>query len=1108
MPGQRKSFSDQFALLVEELTEKLQAGEPIDVEAFLQAHPEDAEQLRRLLPALLLLAEVSGSGARPAPAVAAGDEPGELGDFRILREVGRGGMGIVYEAEQVSLGRRVALKVLPFAATMDPRYLQRFHNEARAAAGLHHTNIVPVYAVGCERGVHYYAMQFIDGRTLAEFITQQRGGASSQVPAGGEAAAAVATVPTVPAAGQATSAAPRDAAYFRLAAEWAIQAAEALDCAHALGVVHRDIKPANLLVDGTSRLWVTDFGLAQVQSDARLTLSGDLVGTLRYMSPEQAMAKRAVIDHRTDLYSLGATLYELLTLEPAFAGADRQELLRQIAFEEPAPPRRRNRAISAELETIVLKALEKNPADRYATARELADDLRRFLEHRPIRARRPTLANRAAKWAQRHRPLVAAAAAFLVLAVLGLTAGLLLLARQQAETARAYNLALERERTLRRTLYVQDVGLAEQAFEDGDLGQMRDLLDRHRPGPGQDDLRGFEWFYLERRYRCRPRPLASVRGHPGGAYSVAYAPDGATLASGGKDGAIRLWDADTLRLRAEWPSGQQEVNEVAFAPDGKRLASAGDDGTVRLWDVPSGRQQAELRPEGPADWMTALTFAPDGKTLVSGGNAGRVWLWDAATGAVRTRRDLGSGSVHYLAMAPDGRTVAVATDHGRALLLDAATLAERRAIEQTGAGSLPTVAFSRDGLTLATASLIGGRVLLWEPATGRFFGSLREHGGTVESLAFSPDGGLLALGAQDGQVAVWDVGPRTLRAVPVGQGEQVWCVTFSPDGRRLAAADGGGTVQVWDVTGPRDRHAAALRAGTRDRDQLIWAAFAPGGRTILTTVAGGAFLGWDRPTGRPVTVPGVPARSHVPPAMARDGRMAAVDGADDEVHVWDPAGGPGQTYRHPQGSIAALALSADGRRLAFADAGSPAAVWLWAVRPAAARELGRLSGACRALAFAPDGRSVAATDDSRVLLLDTEAGQPPAVLEGHRGQVNALAFSPDGRLLATASNDFTVRLWDVRAAPVSRQVWQHRGGVLAVAFSPDGQTLATGGSEVILWSVARGQPLLTPAWDGGLTYALAFSPDGRTLAGVARSLHHTVVVVWYGDELEPRQEGE
>jgi tetratricopeptide (TPR) repeat protein len=416
-PGASGSALEDSAVIraVQDYLRSLEAGVKPDRQGFLERYASIAEELAACLDALEFVQGAACRLSQPgvaAEALAASEEVppvGPLGDFRIVGEVGRGGMGIVYEAEQISLGRRVALKVLPFAATLDPKQLQRFHNEARAAAGLHHTNIVPVYAVGCERGVHYYAMQFIDGRTLAELIAGQR----PTTPTVDEADAASAS--TVPQAAQVASAAPRDTAYFRRIAEWGIQAAEALDHAHQLGVVHRDVKPANLLVDGGGRLWVTDFGLAQVHSDARLTMTGDLVGTLRYVSPEQALAKRVVIDHRTDVYSLGATLYELLTLEPVFGGRDRQEVLRQIAFEEPRRPRRVNRAVPAELETIVLKALEKRPQDRYATAQEMADDLQRWLRDEPIRARRPTLFQRAAKWGRRHRPVVAAGVTVLLM---------------------------------------------------------------------------------------------------------------------------------------------------------------------------------------------------------------------------------------------------------------------------------------------------------------------------------------------------------------------------------------------------------------------------------------------------------------------------------------------------------------------------------------------------------------------------------------------------------------------------------------------------------------------------------------------------------------------
>jgi serine/threonine protein kinase/Tfp pilus assembly protein PilF len=418
---------------MEEYLEAVEAGTAPPREEFLARYPDLADDLDGCLAALRFIGRAA-EGPRSVVAEVAGMEPpaqslGQLGDFRLIREVGRGGMGVVYEAEQVSLGRRVALKVLPFAATMDPRQLQRFHNEARAAASLDHPHIVHVHAIGCERAVHFYAMQFIEGQTLAAMIAdlRQRGGRPAEAqpttphfPEQPEPAAE-----TAPWAAASTERGPRDRAHFRRVAELGIQAAEALDYAHALGIVHRDVKPANLLVDGRGGLWVADFGLAHIQSDARLTLTGDLVGTLRYMSPEQALAKQVVVDYRTDVYSLGATLYELLTLEPAFGGCDRQELLRQIAFEEPKPPRRINKAIPAELETIIQKAMEKDPADRYATAKELAEDLRRFLADEPIRARRPGPVRRSAKWARRHpSPVVAAVVVLLMAGLLGGGAGL------------------------------------------------------------------------------------------------------------------------------------------------------------------------------------------------------------------------------------------------------------------------------------------------------------------------------------------------------------------------------------------------------------------------------------------------------------------------------------------------------------------------------------------------------------------------------------------------------------------------------------------------------------------------------------------------------------
>jgi serine/threonine protein kinase/Flp pilus assembly protein TadD len=421
----------ELALVLEACLADLEAGRSLDLDRLRADHPRIAERLQDCLRALNVVRRTAPAlGASPTQRDEAGFL-GRLGDFDILREVGRGGMGVVYEAKQVSLGRRVALKVLPFAATLDPRQLQRFWTEAQAAAALHHAHIVPVYSVGCERGVHYYAMQFIEGKTLAELIADLR----SQNAEGHRPAAGPAGNPTVVAL--TTERSTHAPGYFRCVARLALEAALALEHAHQLGVVHRDIKPGNLLLDAAGSLWITDFGLARLHSHPGLTLTGDTVGTLRYMSPEQALAKRALVDHRSDIYSLGLTIYELVTLQPAYPGQDREELLRQIALGEPRPPRRVNPHVPVDLETIIQKAMAREPEARYATAQELADDFQRFLDHRPVTAQRPTVRQRLQKWAWRHPAFLAAAAVVALLGIVALSVTTLLVWNERQKTKSA-----------------------------------------------------------------------------------------------------------------------------------------------------------------------------------------------------------------------------------------------------------------------------------------------------------------------------------------------------------------------------------------------------------------------------------------------------------------------------------------------------------------------------------------------------------------------------------------------------------------------------------------------------------------------------------------------
>jgi len=437
----RSSRDELLAQVLDRYLVSLESGTPLDLERLVAEYPHLSKDIRTFAESLEVLHSATSNFRSDQPTTS--DEQvaaKRLGDFEIGPEIGRGGMGVVYEARQISLDRKVALKVLPFAAVWDQKQIARFRNEAQAAAQLQHPNIVPVFAVGEQRGVHFYAMQFIAGQSLDEAVRELRresnqSGATSNPPqASGETVLAA----TTDCAPQPTStfsqqySAGRNT-YCRAVAKLGVQAAQALHHAHEYGIVHRDIKPSNLMVDHQGKLWITDFGLARVQNSPGVTVTGDVVGTLRYMSPEQAAGEHALVDIRTDIYGLGATLYELSTLQPAFPGEDRHQVMRAVETQEPVAPRSINSDIPVDLETIILQAMAKSRDGRYDTAEALAEDLTRFLEGKPTLARRPTLIDRATKWFHRHR--LAAAASVLVLVLLATlsTVGAILLAREKAE---------------------------------------------------------------------------------------------------------------------------------------------------------------------------------------------------------------------------------------------------------------------------------------------------------------------------------------------------------------------------------------------------------------------------------------------------------------------------------------------------------------------------------------------------------------------------------------------------------------------------------------------------------------------------------------------------
>jgi WD40 repeat protein len=877
-----------------------------------------------------------------------------------------------------------------------------------------------------------------------------------------------------------------------------VQVAEALAYAHGLGILHRDIKPSNLLLDRDGNVWVADFGLAKAVGADDLTHTGDVVGTVRYMAPERF---RGEGDARADIYALGLTLYELLALRPAYIEADRTKLIHQVTQEEPLRLRRLNRRVPPDLETIVHKAMAREPGQRYATAGALAEDLKRFLDGRPIRARRVSAAERAWRWCRRNRMVAGLLLGIVVTLVAGTAVSIYFairatrgewLARQNEDKALVSAGRADREakhardeaqrardakQLSDRRLYQAEINLAQQAWRDGQSDLVRHHLESLVPQRSEDpDLRGFEWYYLHRTGQ------SNLTLH--GGTSVAFSPDGQALAAGGLDGMVRVWESTTGREVHTLRGHAHIVFGVAFSPDGRTLASAGEDHTVRVWDAATGGAVRVLR--GHTDQVQGVTYSPDGRTLASAGNDRTVRVWDAATGReLLTLR----GHTHWVngvAYSPDGRTLASACEDGTARVWDAATGRSVR-ILSGHSGVAKRVAFSPDGRTLA-AAYGDGVVKLWDAATGRELLALRGHARWVNGVAFSPDGRTLASGGHDRSVRLWDVATGRELLILRGLAADVRGVAYSPDGRHLAAAGADETIMLWDVSA--DREAITL---VGQADVVRGVAFSPDGRTLASGGDDGTVRVWDAAAGQEIRA----LRGHQAAvwsvSYSPDGRTLASASWDHTVRLWDAD--TGREVRVLSGHTAkvlAVAYGPDGRTLASAGVDRSVRVW----DADTGREVRVLRGhtdQVNGLSYSPDGRTLAsAGSDRMVRLWDVATGQEVRVLRGHTDHVLGVDSSPDGGTLASASEDGAVNLWDVNTGQV---VWALNGRsalIRGVAFSPDGRTLAAACDDgtVQLWDAAMGRELLSLRGHAGPVFRVAFGPDGRTLA--AAGFDHTV----------------
>jgi WD40 repeat protein/serine/threonine protein kinase len=1073
-----------LAHLLNDALEALQAGRSDDVDALLAQWPQYANELQALVSVMQTCAHISRAseaGASSASGTAIDSaELGTLGDFVIHRELGRGGMGIVYEAHQLSLRRRVALKVLPFAGVLDGRQLQRFQNEAQAAALLHHSHIVPVYGVGCERGVHYYAMQLIKGPTLAQVIRNLRSQAGlERPPAGlatnaprtevrdGEAAPATPRAPstfdelgdgpprdrrepagsTAPHSVLSASSNHRSSSFVRAAVQLGLEVAEALDYAHSEGVLHRDIKPGNLLLDERGRVWVTDFGLARIEADPGLTRTGDIVGTLRYMCPEQALAQRVAIDGRADVYSLGATLYELLTLEPVFDGDDRGTLLRQIAFDEPRPPRQRERTLPVELETILLKTLAKQPADRYATAGALAEDLRRFLDHRPILAQRPSWWDRGAKWALRNRSVVATAFVGLLITVVTLAAAGLMIWREQRKTQQALEAALTAQATadraatraqqlaidVQRHSFIHSQRLIQQYAEREDRRDMVEQLDAAREYLQVDTIPTFSWYYWW--HQCRNDPLFVLPGQRGMTQTVTLSSNGGLLAAAGLDGAIRTWDVTTGTMRHTLQASTSALIRVAMSLDGRWLATVSDMDPITVWDLHHGTLAHEFF--GHSLPVLNLHFSEDSQSLASVDGAWVVNLWDLTNG----RRTPASGF---------------------------------------GAPKDPTYAWSHDGQRVATVGSDGClRIYGAQPHAPTeahdWHGDIKIPEVPTAALGYTPDDRHVVWVGIDGQLQVLDVNSLSVsltRQLPVQT--LVWS-DFDGRSEKLVTVDANAFVQLWEIP---SAHCLARLEGSR----AVKCIMARNGERVALT-GPDRFVSVWQPFVRPAVQPTGHARGIRCVAMSPDGQWLASGSDDHSVRIWNTRDGRElMTLEGHSSSVLGVEFSPDGQLLASSSLDGT--VRLWHVE--GWQEVRTLRGheqrVCCA-AFSPDGTQLASGGE-KVIIWDVRAGDELRALQAEQpDRVNVVRYSPDGSLLAVAGNAGRVYLYETRNWEV-RHTLVHDDEVWAGDFTPDGRTLATGdkAGNVSLWNMATGTPLIVQPAHKGYTRSVRFSHDGKTLA--------------------------
>jgi WD40 repeat protein len=972
--------------------------------------------------------------------------PPRIGRYGILRVLGEGGMGAVYEAEQDSPHRPVALKVIR-SGLLGPALLKRFAQEVEILGRLHHPGIARIYEAGvAEDGQPFFAMELIRGLPLDEYARQQ-------------------------------------ALPLRERLELVARVCDAVQHAHDQGVIHRDLKPANILVEESGQPKVLDFGVARATdadllTGAGLTRTGQLLGTPNYMSPEQVTADAAAIDHRVDVYALGVILFELLAQRPPYQleGRPLAEVARLILEEEPPPLGSVNPELRGDVETIVAKALAKDPARRYPSAADLAAELRRWLAQEPIQARPPSALYHLRKFARRHKGLVAGVLAVFAALLVG-TVVSVLFAWRAAENAAV---AQDNEREATYQTYRARLAAAVAALSNNDVADAARQLDA-----APKELRGWEWQHISSRLDDSSEVL---RLRPGDPAFLLWGREGLRVGTFTRTGLrfrdetgrefperpfsrLANWafvravpasewlfaDWENLRLvRIRDETGREvcmikpregRVGQLALSADRTRVAVGLVEKrfSIGIYDTSSGEERAACT--GHRDLVYALAFSPDGRQLAAGGDDRVIHIWDAVSGKPLTQCRGHTSKVLSIAFRQDGARLVTAAHDGTVRQWDAQTGDPVEPPYDRHTAEVFAAAYSPDGQRVASAGA-DRTVRLWWADGRQDQAVLRGHTGTVVSLAFSGDGRRLVSASYDtpnyqgdATVRFWEAAPEATLPVLAGHESYVYPVAYSPDGRWIASGDWDHAVRLWDAaTGE-----VCAKLPHPDPGIVRALAFTPdGNRLVSGGDLGGKLLVWDLSTGR--ILGRVPSRKFV--------RSIAVspDGTRIAAGPFDPSG--------PSGDVTmSIADVATGRIIRTGE-GVP-------------------------FAFSPDGKWLAGRDAGgmTVVLWDAHTLRPVAHWPGHWREINAVAFDREGGRLVSASSDHTVRVWDAATGECLRVFEGHTDEVFTAVFHPDGTRIASGGRDraVWLWDPESGQEVAHLPGHTSYIWSLAFSPDGKTL---------------------------